>query len=85
MRETTNVSDSIEASRTEKERSVTLKERKREEKKRKERDAKRESRYVLGLVEQGWRTREGEEGEKCIRVRLIDEAGRKREKKKPLR
>lgn len=34
------------------------------------------------FVEQGWRTREGEEGEKCVRVRLIDGAGRRRRKKK---
>lgn len=66
------VSDSIQASWTEKERDGKLAERKR--------NANRTMSVVL--VEQGWRTREGEGGEKCVRVRLIDGAGRKRRKKK---
>lgn len=41
-----------------------------------------ESRYELGLVGQGWRTREREEGEKCVRLRLIDKGGGENEKEK---
>lgn len=68
------VSDSIQASWTEKERDGEPGERKR--------NANRTMSVVF--VEQGWRTREGEGGgrEKCVRVRLIDGAGRKRRKKK---
>lgn len=66
------VSDSIRASWTEKERDGELGERKR--------NANRTMSVVF--VEQGWRTREGEGGEKCVRVRLIDGAGRNEKEKK---
>lgn len=67
------VSDSIRASWTEKERDGEPGERKR--------NANRTMSVVF--VEQGWRTREGEGGgRKCVRVRLMDGAGRMRRKKK---